>query len=185
MAISAKSQSALFNLPTELVLSIFEYAIIEAEPLLLNCGCDSSYTDEEEWDEDQARWESGEKHPPYQPGLTQTCRWVRSVTLPMFYERNAFRSHYCFRVDLDMSLRWLKAIGPDNRRRLKDFCFIDKNPLYDMQWERDLKRLQRREVFKEMDGNFETLESAYCCHRVRFGVEQDDSLEGLEALFEL
>ncbi len=50
-----QQQSRLLQLPNELLLLIFEYTVTEEGPLLLNCGCDSSYNSLEEWHEDQGQ----------------------------------------------------------------------------------------------------------------------------------
>ena len=182
----SQQQSRLLRLPVELQLAIFEYAIIESEPLLLNCGCDSSYGGNyQEWHADEERWTSREKHPPQQPGLTGTCAAVRSVTLPMFYQQNAFRAHYCFEADLDMAVAWLKRIGPTNRRLLRNFCCWDKNRHYDNQMPKDLKRVRRSDLVRDMGGSLETLKvDEYCCHRVIFGDGDNDHYEMVQHLFD-
>lgn len=181
-----QEQSRLLQLPVELQLAIFEYVVIEDEPLLLNCGCDSSYRgDVDAWNEDQALWDKGEKHPPFQPGLTATCTTVRAITLPMFYGRNAFRAHYCWEADFDMAVKWLKLISPVNRRLLRDLCLWDKNPFFD-EWRPDnLKKATRSEVFRGLGGEMETLQGkGYCCHHVTFGKEYDDHYDLLPGLFD-
>lgn len=111
---------------------IYELAIVENEPLLLNCPCDSTYSgDPDAWVEEQVAWTVGDKQAPRQPGLTQTCAAIRILTLKMFYERNVFRAHYCVEVDVEAAIRWLESIGPHNRRTLEDFAFWDFNLSYD------------------------------------------------------
>ena len=176
----------LFTLPVELQLQIYEMVVIADEPLLLNCGCDSSYIDEDDWAMDTALWEAGDKHPPYQPALTQTCKAIRSMTIPMFYRRNVFRAHYCYAADVDMALSWLSCIGPENRIILKDLCFWDKNPRFDMQRDaQDLKKLRRGRLRRDYGGTVMTLQGNFPCHRVSF-VEGGwfQHLEGFACLFE-
>ena len=182
----AQQQSRLLQLPVELQLTIFEYAVIENEPLLLNCGCDSSYDgDFDALDEDRALWTTGEKHSPLQPALTLTCKIIRAVTLPMFYLQNAFRAHYCYETDFDMVIKWLRLIGPANRRLLRDFCLWDMNPRFD-QWRPDnLRKASRSEAFRGMGGSMETLKrDDCCCHRVTFGDEDHDYYGLVPQLFE-
>ena len=150
---AAQEQSPLMQLPVELQLAIFEYAVVEPEPLLLNCGCDSSYSrlrgrrDQwEQWGEDKDAWEKGEKHAPLQPGLTRTCKAIRAIALPMFYEQNSFRGHYCQNADLDVAIRWLDRIGRDNRRSLRDCCFWDFNSSYDRSCPNYLSDLKKSDV---------------------------------------
>ena len=179
-----QQQSRLLQLPAELQLAIFEYAIYEDDALLINCGCDSSYPSIEEWHEDQALWDKGIKRAPLQPSLTRTCATIRSVTLPMFYA-NAFRAHYCYAADINIALKWLECIGPANRRLLRDFCFWDMNPKFDIWEPNDLKRARRSNVVRGMGGRLETLErNGYCCHQVTYGDADHDHYELVPSLFE-
>ena len=180
-----QQQSRLLQLPVELQLAIFEYSVIEDTPLLLNCGCDSSYRSVEAWEEDQALWERGEKHPPAQPGLTQTCHVIRATTLPMFYRQNMFRAHYCFETNLDKSIDWLGAIGPANRQNLRDFALWDWNPIFDVFTPRDLKRAKRSDIVRKYGGRMESLHrDDHCFHKVVFGERVEDPLELLPLLFD-
>ena len=186
MHLQLQQQSRLLQLPTELQLTIFEYAVVEDHPLLLNCGCDSSYKgDEEAWCEAVELWKKGEKLPPFQPGITSTCSIVRRMVLPIFYQRNVFRAHYCYRTDFDMAVKWLKMIGKENRLLLRDFCFWDLNPDYDWQVRRDLWEVKRSDVFRTLGGSMETLKvEGCCCHHVTFGEEGDDYVHIVSHLFE-
>ncbi len=127
-------QSRLLRLPVEIQLIVYEYTVVDDEPLLLNCPCDSSYADGKEWAEDQRRWKEGEKQRPVQPGLTRTCTAIRAMTIDTFYERNTFRAHYCFNTDVASALEWLQCIGRKNRRSLRNFFFYDANPGFDEIW---------------------------------------------------
>lgn len=179
-------QCRLLQLPAELQLIIFEYAVIEENPLLVNCGCDSSYfRDIEKWHQDQNLWSQGEIRSPSQPALTRTCSMIRNISLPMFYQQNSFRAHYCYETNFDMAVHWLRMIGQENRRLLKDFCFWDWNPTYDRQMPRDMWKVKRSEIFRGMGGSMETLGSQQCCcHRVTFGEEDEDYYELVPSLFE-
>lgn len=73
-----------------------------------------------------ALWESGEKHPPVQPALTRTCKFIRSLALPIYYQQNVFRAHYCYETDIFMAIKWLKGIGHANRLLMCDFALWDK-----------------------------------------------------------
>lgn len=181
----AQLQSPLLQLPAELQLAIFEYAVQEAEPLLVNCGCDSNYEDnKDKWIEDKAAWEEGQYRPPEQPSLTRTCALIRAITLPMFYRMNGFRAHYCFQADKQVAIKWLDRVGPENRRMMRDFCFQDLNPQFDEWLGRDLLQLKRGDVIKKMGGRLETLKvEGRCCHRVTFPAAMEDDLDGVEELF--
>lgn len=179
--------SRLLSLPPELQLLIWEFSVIEPEPLHLNCPCDSSYGGwTEEYYEDQSRWEAGEKEPPWQPSLTRVCRSIRADTLPMFYKHNLFQAGYCYETDTDMVVDWLKIIGEENRRLMKGFYFFDANCRHDANCPKDLKRVQRSQVVRGMGGVLESeYGEEYCKHAVRFGAGgEDEEFEGLEGLFE-
>lgn len=168
----------------ELQLAIFEYAVIENEPLLLNCGCDSSYKTIEAWHEDQALWERGEKQPPVQPGLARTCHLVRAIVLPMYYQHNTFRAHYCYQAELSVAIRWLKSIGHANRVFMTDLTLLDMNPGFDWQVPSNLRKAGRSEIVRTMGGRLEAVErSDCCCHRVVFGDVDEDYLDSLSHLF--
>ena len=180
-----QQQSRLLQLPTELQLVIFEYAVVETAPLLINCGCDSSYFgDDERWQQDLELWESGEKHPPTQPALTRTCRLIRNIALPMYYQQNSFRAHYCFPSDFDGCIKWVEQIGSANRRLLRYFCLWDKNSSYDQWTPEALAKVKRSAMFQDLGGSMETLEViGCCCHRITFGDEGDDYYEFVRYVF--
>ena len=126
--------SCLLALPAELQLIIYEMAVVQEDPLPINCGCDSAYGGHcEEYYEARRQWEDGTLHSPWQPSLTRTCRAIRADALPMFYQLNVFRAYYCQPSDFDMVMDWLKIIGRTNRRFLRDFCLHDDNTAYDKQ----------------------------------------------------
>lgn len=183
-----QQKSRLLQLPAELQLAIFEFAIIENKPLLVNCPCDSSFPsadDDQQHKEEKALWESGEKQPPFQPGLTRTCTAVRCITLPMFYQQNIFRAHYCYATDFGMAMKWLKLIGPTNRLLLRDFCLWDWNWLFDVQSPKDLKLVKRGDIVRGMGGELKTLKrNGHCCHKITFGEEHHDYYELIPGLFD-
>lgn len=173
-------QSALLCLPTELLLIIFEYLILAKQPLLINCPCSSNWAygpyKRHTLEFDQRCWRMGWVTAPKQPALSLTCSKIRSIILPIFYSRNAFRAHYCHEVsDLDSVIRWLERIGRCNRELLRDFCFWDWNPIYDSEMSDALRWLKRSDIFLKIGGSMETLrKKRLCCHRVTFGEEGDD-----------
>ena len=168
----------------ELLLLICEHAVIEEEPLLLNCGCDSSYKSLEAWHEDEALWESGEKHPPVQPALTRTCKFVRALAIPIYYQQNVFRAHYCYETDLTMAIRWLKGIGHANRLLMRDFALWDKNPSFDAWIPRDIKQAQRSDIVRCMGGCMETVGvPGFCCHKVAFEEGEREYYDAIPWLF--
>lgn len=181
-----QQQSRLMQLPAELQLTIFEYVVIEHETLLINCGCDSSYRgDWDKWEEDRQLWASGQKQPPQQPGLTRTCKVIRSITLPMFYTRNVFRAHYCYETDFPLLIRWLTAIGLDNRMLLRDFALWDWNRFFDRQVPSNILKAKRSDLCRGLKGKMETLErEQYCCHKVTFGDGEEEYYDLIPQLFE-
>ena len=124
----ADQPSLLLNLPVELQLDIYELAVVEDEPLLLNCACNSSYRGR--WNQleiDEKAWESRLRHAPRQPALTQTCNFIRNLALPIFYNENLFRAHYCRSANFDNAMKWLTTIGPRNRAELLQMYLYDRN----------------------------------------------------------
>ncbi|KAF2772819.1 hypothetical protein EJ03DRAFT_371730 [Teratosphaeria nubilosa] len=58
-----------------------------------------------------------------QPNIAEVCQEARVEALKLYYRCNKFEACYC-RVhneddDRSMLVRWLEAIGPDNRRNLR------------------------------------------------------------------
>ena len=185
-AMHSQQQSPLLQLPMELQLAIYEYAVIENESLYVNCGCDSSYASIAAWNEDQALWEDGRKHPPVQPGLTRTCQLVRALSLPIYYQRNAFRAHYCYEADLSMAIKWLKSIGQANRELMPDLAMLDVNPSFDFRVPNDIKKVGRSAIVREMGGRMQTEDRNprdCCMHRVVFGLSDDEYYESVATLF--
>ncbi|KAK5115444.1 hypothetical protein LTR85_009904 [Meristemomyces frigidus] len=179
-----EQQSRLLNLPAELQLAIYELAVIEDEPLLLNCGCDSSYSGRRDvWREDKQAWKSGEKRPPCQPALTRTCRDIRADALPMFYKYNTFRAHYCYAATFRTALRWLRMIGHSNRQMLRRVVLVDANRRHDVYMPRDLATA--KDLLGRIGGEVHTDEvDDYCWHRVSFPDSVVDAgYDGLEKLF--
>lgn len=165
----------LLELPIELQLAIYELVVQEDKVLLLNVPCNSSYR-KEKWHyksmrADQEAWRVGDMHPPKQPNISRTCRFIRKETLPMFYGLNVFRACYCLKDRmLNDVIRWLKIIGPKNRELLKHFYFYDRNERQDVSSPRALKYLQGSAVVAELGGCLEDVSSKdYCAHWVTFG----------------
>jgi hypothetical protein len=162
----------LLELPVELQLSIYELAVPERELFLLNFPCNSSYRASYAVEcEDRKAWESGAKHPPKQPAITQTCRFIRNETLAMFYKRNVFRACYCQTKEmLPPVVQWLTTIGPRNREMLKHLYFYDRNERQDINFPRALQMLKDSEIFSEMGGTMESVCTIhFCAHWVTFG----------------
>jgi hypothetical protein len=178
---SAQAPSHLLSLPAELQLLIYEFAVTEQEVLLVNCGCDSSYSFEKimyKYEPDKLLWSTGERHAPLQPVLTRTCRSIRLMSLPMFYELNTFKAHYCHGAVFSEVEDWLNAIGGDNRALLKNFFLFDRNPRQDYYSPRDIKSAER--ILKNSFGariKSAEAENGGCYYRVFFGeceVEGED-----------
>ena len=160
----------LLKLPTELQLAIYELVVTEDRPLLLNCPCNSSYRQQHAvLREEQKQWREGDRHPPLQPALSQTCRWIRAETLRIFYGENLFRGSYCQPSKMLLApLKWLRIIGQQNRETLKHLYFYDRNERQDLRSPRKLE--QMKSALTEMGARIETLSGEQCCaHLVTFG----------------
>ncbi|KAI5360425.1 hypothetical protein Slin15195_G083490 [Septoria linicola] len=178
--------SLLDRLPDELLLIVWEYAVISPTPLHINCPCDSSFGG---WNEayyaEREAWEEGERSPPWQPSLTRVCRSIRADTLPMFYKYNDFRAGYCYECDTDIVMDWLRVIGKENRETMQAFFFWDENPEHDRYSPKCLKKLRRSAAVRELGGHLESTYTAQACrHDVTFGEEAGYQLDGIVRLFE-
>ncbi|KAF7197569.1 hypothetical protein HII31_01072 [Pseudocercospora fuligena] len=180
-----QTTSRLLSLPPEIQLIIWEFTVTSAEPLFINCACDSSYGGwTEEYYADRELWEKGERHPPWQPGLTRACASIRADALKMFYKLNTFQAGYCYECDLDIVIDWLKTIGAANREKIGKFIFFDANRKHDRNMPKDLIKILRSEVVRVMGGRVEsTYDGKGCKHVVRFGPHGDEDLMALEGLF--
>ncbi|KXT02421.1 hypothetical protein AC578_7830 [Pseudocercospora eumusae] len=185
MAGDRKTTSCLLSLPPEIQLIIWEFTVTSTDPLLINCACDSSYGGwTEEYYADRELWEKGERHPPWQPGLTRACASIRADALKMFYKQNTFQAGYCYECDLDIVVDWLRTIGAANRENIGKFVFFDANRKHDRNTPRDLTKVLRSEVVRVMGGRIEsTYDGEGCKHFVRFGPHGDEDLMVLEGLF--
>ncbi|KAF2208147.1 hypothetical protein CERZMDRAFT_91615 [Cercospora zeae-maydis SCOH1-5] len=183
---TATTTCLLDRLPDELLLIIWEYAVIDAEPLLVNCPCDSffgGWTDA--YYSERDAWKEGTRQPPCQPPLTRVCRSIRADALSIFYSRNAFRAGYCYECDTNLVVSWLRVIGQQNRSMLKEFFFWDANAVHDQYSPKCLKKLKRSAVVRELGGCVDTIATSDACrHDVRFGQEPLEELEGVADLFE-
>lgn len=175
-SISNEDRCRLLELAVELQLAIYELVLIENEPLLLNCPCNSSYRGRyEQLRQVTEAWKAGEIQPPLQPALLRTCRFIRGLALPLFYSENVFRACYCHpREMLPAPIKWLRLIGRQNREMLRHLYFYDRNEGQDRRspftLENFLKAEGACEIFTEMEGKVETLSTANCCaHLVKFG----------------
>lgn len=176
-AISPEGACRLLHLPIELQLTIYELVVLSPRPLLLNSPCNSSYRGRrEEHRKVEDEFKSGTRHPPLQPALTMTCRFIRAQALPLFYETNVFRATYCH-ASRSYSvtsanyppLRWLRMIGEKNRRSLRQLYFYDRNESQDIDRPKRLEQLQESCIFTELGGKLETFSNQYCCaHLVTF-----------------
>lgn len=172
---SDSSRCRLLELPVELQLAIYELVVVQTGPLLLNCACNSSYRNcRSQMLKDEQAWDTGKRHPPLQPALTQTCRKIRELALPLFYSENVFRASYCDPYGrppmLPPVIRWLRLIGKENRETLRHLYFYDRNRSQDRNKPQRLHALHMSEIFTEMNGKSEALWNNSCCaHLVSFG----------------
>ncbi|KAK5696399.1 hypothetical protein LTR17_024237 [Elasticomyces elasticus] len=149
----------LLDLPVELQLNIYELVVIVDEPLLLNCGCDSSYRGKdhsEREDADREAWESGVLHAPHEPNITRTCRFIRDLTIPIFYKENQFLAHYCHAADFDVALAWLENIGSQKRGFLARLALFDANGNYD-EWCPDQIEQAKQTLEERFNGKTESV----------------------------
>ena len=64
-----------------------------------------------------------------QPAITRLCREIRQDTLAMFYSQNTFLVDMCGEnsYPVEATTKWLKGIGSQNRRLLKDLYLDGKD----------------------------------------------------------
>lgn len=178
---ATSNKCLLLDLPPELQLIIYEMVVQQDDIFLINQPCNSSYRKpkgrghyNDKLKEDEKAWKDGTKKPPTQPEITKVCRFIRSETLPLFYGVNIFRARYCDLFDpkpLPSLIPWLKAMGPENRRSLRNFYFYDRNSRQDKDFPDQLERLKASEIFTEMEGVLEDLsDKDQCAHLLKFGV---------------
>ncbi|CZT15860.1 uncharacterized protein RCC_01697 [Ramularia collo-cygni] len=180
----------LSDLPTELQLIIFEYAVSTDENLLVNLPCASYYgtfPDDNCTVEEMLKVQALQS--PQQPALTRTCQSIRSVTIPMFYKLNNFGSCYCYKDFMQLACGWLRAIGWKNRAMMKSFTFFSNDDgmggtypyLYRLVDDKDLKALLRSTACRDMGGMIvSTYSVGNCAHAVKFPLEEEDPMDGLE-----
>ncbi|KAK5735965.1 hypothetical protein LTR17_007800 [Elasticomyces elasticus] len=152
-------QCRLLDLPVELQLSIYELVVIVHKPLLLNCGCESSYRGKDHSERkyaDREAWSTGTLHAPHEPNLTRTCRFIRDLTLPIFYKENLFLAHYCHAADFEVALAWLENIGSKKRELLARLSLFDANSNYD-EWCPDQIEQAKQTLEDRFDGKTESV----------------------------
>ncbi|KAK1818605.1 hypothetical protein LTR12_007037 [Friedmanniomyces endolithicus] len=121
----------LLELPVELQIHIYELASVCEDTIRMrNPGC-FGYGGEDM----SATTATGPGRLPTlghcEDGLrlSQTCRRVRDIALPIYYARNTFETCCCWVRDREEGLKplrkWLSDIGPSNRRLLKNFHVHD------------------------------------------------------------
>ena len=172
----------------ELQLYIYELAVVEDTDLSCTCIWDSTWFGRQQaFLNAREVWDTGEKGPPQQPGLTRTCRTIRAEALPLFYRQNVFRAGY-FRVrDVRVTSAWLRAMGPANRSLLRHFYFMKETPFQDTLHPRYLKRLKRSPIVRDLSGMIESIRvNLVIWHHVTFGMGgmNESTYEGLALLFD-
>ncbi|KAI6833098.1 hypothetical protein KC340_g9838 [Hortaea werneckii] len=132
----------LLDLPTELQLRIFEFTVVQEEPVRVNFPCAWSFSrrglglcsaDEEGSDDmvesayhaTRRAWDAGGKTLCRQPALSKPCKAVRHDVLKLFYGKNAFEMTYCDAYKCEAIVRWARSIGAENRRLLKNVVATD------------------------------------------------------------
>jgi len=122
-----------------------------------------------DWLEDRELWRNGERHAPLQPALTRTCREIRRIALKIYYQDNTFYAHYCFQARLEPALAWLRKIGPDRLRQLRNLYFIDDNPQHDENVPEDLAKVKQWLLLNAPGSYLESLSTdLFIKHRVHF-----------------
>ena len=186
----------LMVLPAELRLAIYDLVFIEDRPLLLNCACCQSYIEARrgqslyvnvfKYHEDLRSWDTGELHLPVQPALTRTCRVLRSDALPVFYEQNTFRAHFCLKeTEFDMAFGWLKAIGETNRRSLQRLELFAGDPFCDQDEWGTKGLLSASRKLESIEASIQDVSDAEACrHLVSFPEGGSNFYEGLAELFD-
>lgn len=94
--------SSLLDLPTEIWTYICELAVIEDAPIsIFSSMCPKR-----------------NERKVMQPGITRTCRAIRTHALPVFYQQNSFIASQSISMTSQI-VRWFKAIGWTNRSQLQ------------------------------------------------------------------
>ncbi|KAK5137466.1 hypothetical protein LTR08_008444 [Meristemomyces frigidus] len=101
----------LLELPVELQDQIFELAVIERDPIIINSA---EYRAAKGWKKQHVTNRC-------QPALSRTCTMIRKQALKIFYSHNLFLANYDTDGGRKIILEWLRMIGPENRKNLASF----------------------------------------------------------------
>ncbi|KAK4890808.1 hypothetical protein LTR27_010509 [Elasticomyces elasticus] len=116
----------LLELPEELQLEIYELVVTSEKKLRLNRICCPGYGADVN-DIHYGTLEIQEQRERHQPAITKTCRSIRSIALPAYYNRNFFEVCCCIDKPwgVPYGIRavtpWLKKIGASDRVLLGNF----------------------------------------------------------------
>lgn len=124
----------LLDIPTELRLRIYNFAIVKDVPIQVNVPCKYYFrqphflpADDSENRKAKAMeiWDTEGRSRLQQPSLTRTCRLIRSETLEIFYGSNVFEAHFCDPDRREKICTWFEMIGPANCALLSRFYLVD------------------------------------------------------------
>ncbi|KAK4956752.1 hypothetical protein LTR10_006280 [Elasticomyces elasticus] len=113
---SKQARFRLLDLPPELQLRIYEFAICSDEPIDITIG---------------QRTKQACISPRAQPALARTCRSIRVDALKFYYSRNIFEANYCQEVarydqqSTAVTIAWLHSIGASNRGLISSLQLYD------------------------------------------------------------
>ncbi|KAK5680254.1 hypothetical protein LTS10_007181 [Elasticomyces elasticus] len=117
----------LFDLPPELQIRIHEFAVCEADDIVITEGetagtnVNGGITDDNSVGEEEGTIQGALISPYAQPAITRTCRSIRVDALKYYYTRNVFTASYCDTEnergpeDSVLLSEWLRCIGARNR----------------------------------------------------------------------
>lgn len=99
-------QSLLLQLPKELRLMIYDYALPSGRLARIEVG-NRNYNEK-----DLAEW-------PQQPGICRACRLLRSETLEMYYSRCSIGLNIQQPDGMAMALRWLDCLSAETLNKIR------------------------------------------------------------------
>lgn len=126
--------------------------------------CGRDFDDPDPADPVQAKWIREGQNKEQQPALTRTCRNIRKDALKSFYQLNSFEGCYCedgMRVGL---LKWLRAIGEQNRATMRYMYVWDLSSDY---FDEDLDFIRR--LLTEIEAEVELCAGGEARYRINFG----------------
>jgi hypothetical protein len=143
--------SRLLALPLELQLMIYEEALVYPHALAVNKRC-VIWAWAMEVPKKRVHARLTTKH----VALTQTSRFVREATLPVFYERNRFQVDCIEPYEtIRHVVTWLAGLGPERRLWIHSLHFVKHYDIWHWVESHLPYNLLRSPIVLEMNGQFQ------------------------------